>query len=594
MKELAHLNKYLYKYRGLLLLGVLFTVLSNLFGVIPAQIVRHALELVEMNVDHYFLFRDSSFQTVTYKTLTFGITVLGGLIILMAIIKGVFLFAVRQTIIVMSRHIEYDLKNEIYGHYQTLPLAFFKQNSTGDLMARISEDVSKVRMYLGPAIMYLLNMFVLVGMVVSYMFSVNVRLTWFVLIPLPLLSLSIFIVSSIINRRSERIQKSLANLSTNAQETYSGIRVIKSFAAEDKFYDQFEKESLKYQYESLKLARVDSLFHPIMIFLIGMSTIICVYVGGQEVMAGKISLGVIAEFVMYVYMLTWPMTALGWTSGQIQRAAASQKRINEFLRLNNDIISTENLKVDIKGGIRFDHVSFVYPDTGIKALDNVSFEIMPGESVAIIGTTASGKSTLANLILRLFDIQEGQIYIDGIELKKLDLSYYRSQLGYVTQEVFLFSDTITNNVKFGKDDATDEEVVKATQEAEVYHNIMGFPEGFNTKVGERGITLSGGQKQRISIARALIRKPQVLLLDDSLSAVDTVTENKILHHLKGIGKTTILISHRISNARLADKIILMDEGKVIDVGTHEELLSKGGLYAELHESQSSESLTLDS
>lgn len=438
MKELAHLNKYLYKYRGLLLLGVLFTVLSNLFGVIPAQIVRHALELVEMNVDHYFLFRDSSFQTVTYKTLTFGITVLGGLIILMAIIKGVFLFAVRQTIIVMSRHIEYDLKNEIYGHYQTLPLAFFKQNSTGDLMARISEDVSKVRMYLGPAIMYLLNMFVLVGIVVSYMFSVNVRLTWFVLIPLPLLSLSIFIVSSIINRRSERIQKSLANLSTNAQETYSGIRVIKSFAAEDKFYDQFEKESLKYQYESLKLARVDSLFHPIMIFLIGMSTIICVYVGGQEVMAGKISLGVIAEFVMYVYMLTWPMTALGWTSGQIQRAAASQKRINEFLRLNNDIISTENLKVDIQGGIRFEHVSFVYPDTGIKALDNVSFEILPGESVAIIGTTASGKSTLANLILRLFDIQEGQIYIDGIELKKLDLSYYRSQLGYVTQEVFLF------------------------------------------------------------------------------------------------------------------------------------------------------------
>lgn len=594
MKELAHLNKYLYKYRGLLLLGVLFTVLSNLFGVIPAQIVRHALELVEMNVDHYFLFRDSSFQTVTYKTLTFGITVLGGLIILMAIIKGVFLFAVRQTIIVMSRHIEYDLKNEIYGHYQTLPLAFFKQNSTGDLMARISEDVSKVRMYLGPAIMYLLNMFVLVGMVVSYMFSVNVRLTWFVLIPLPLLSLSIFIVSSIINRRSERIQKSLANLSTNAQETYSGIRVIKSFAAEDKFYDQFEKESLKYQYESLKLARVDSLFHPIMIFLIGMSTIICVYVGGQEVMAGKISLGVIAEFVMYVYMLTWPMTALGWTSGQIQRAAASQKRINEFLRLNNDIISTENLKVDIQGGIRFEHVSFVYPDTGIKALNNVSFEILPGESVAIIGTTASGKSTLANLILRLFDIQDGQIYIDGIELKKLDLSYYRSQLGYVTQEVFLFSDTITNNVKFGKEDATDEEVVKATQEAEVYHNIMGFPEGFNTKVGERGITLSGGQKQRISIARALIRKPQVLLLDDSLSAVDTVTENRILHHLKGIGKTTILISHRISNARLADKIILMDEGKVIDVGTHEELLSKGGLYAELHESQSSESLTLDS
>lgn len=590
MRELAHLNKYLYKYRGLLLLGILFTVLSNLFGVIPAQIVRHALELVETNVDHYFLFRHSGFQTITYKTLTFGITVLGGLIILMAIVKGIFLFAVRQTIIVMSRHIEYDLKNEIYAHYQTLPLAFFKQNSTGDLMARISEDVSKVRMYLGPAIMYLLNMFVLVVLVVSYMFSVNARLTWFVLIPLPLLSLSIFIVSSVINKRSERIQRSLANLSTNAQETYSGIRVIKSFAAENKFYEQFEKESLKYQFESLKLARVDSMFHPLMIFLIGLSTIICVYVGGQEVMAGKITMGVIAEFVMYVYMLTWPMAALGWTSGQIQRAAASQKRINEFLRIENDILSTQNLQVDLAGDLRFEDVSFTYPDTGIKALDKVSFHVKAGERVAIIGTTGSGKSTLANLLLRLYDVQEGEIQVDGVPLQALDISYYRSQLGYVTQEVFLFSDTITNNVRFGQDEATDEEVIQATKDAEVYQNIMGFPEGFNTKVGERGITLSGGQKQRISIARALIRKPQILILDDSLSAVDTVTENKILQHLKRVGKTTILISHRVSNARMADKIILMDEGQLVDVGSHEELLKRGGLYTELYESQMNESV----
>lgn len=590
MRELAHLNKYLYKYRGLLLLGILFIVLSNLFGVIPAQIVRHALELVEMNVDHYFLFRHSGFQVITYKTLTFGITVLGGLIILMAIVKGIFLFAVRQTIIVMSRHIEYDLKNEIYAHYQTLPLAFFKQNSTGDLMARISEDVSKVRMYLGPAIMYLLNMFVLVVLVVSYMFSVNARLTWFVLIPLPLLSLSIFIVSSVINRRSERIQKSLANLSTNAQETYSGIRVIKSFAAEDKFYEQFEKESLRYQFESLKLARVDSMFHPLMIFLIGLSTIICVYVGGQEVMSGKISLGVIAEFVIYVYMLTWPMAALGWTSGQIQRAAASQKRINEFLKVENDIRSTEHLQVDISGDIRFEDVSFTYPDTGIRALDKVSFHVRAGERVAIIGTTGSGKSTLANLLLRLYDVQEGKIFVDGIPLNALDISYYRSQLGYVTQEVFLFSDTITNNVRFGQDEATDEQVLQATKDAEVYQNIMGFPEGFNTKVGERGITLSGGQKQRISIARALIRKPQILILDDSLSAVDTVTENKILQHLKRVGKTTILISHRISNARMADKIILMDDGHLVDAGSHEELLKRGGLYRELYESQMSEAV----
>jgi ATP-binding cassette subfamily B multidrug efflux pump len=592
MKELAYLNKYLIRYKGLLLLGIFFTILSNIFGIIPAQIVRHSLELVEANVDQYFLFKNSGIQTFTYKSLTFGISVLGGLIILMAIVKGIFLFAVRQTIIVMSRHVEYDLKNDIYAHYQTLPLAFFKRNTTGDLMARITEDVSKVRMYIGPAIMYLLNMFVLVVLVVSYMFSVNARLTWYVLIPLPLLSLSIFIVSSIINKRSERIQKSLANLSTNAQETYSGIRVIKSFAAEDDFYRQFEKESLKYQYESLKLARVDSLFHPLMIFLIGLSTIICVYIGGQEIMSGKITMGVIAEFVIYVNMLTWPMAALGWTSGQIQRAAASQKRINEFLKTKNDIVSEEDIAMNVKGDIRFDNVTFVYPDTGIKALNEVSIDIKAGESVAIIGTTASGKSTLANVLLRLFDIQSGTISIDGIDLRKLDISNYRSQIGYVPQEVFLFSDSINNNIKFGKEEASDDEVIRAAQNAEVYKNIMDFPEGFNTKVGERGITLSGGQKQRVSIARAIVREPKILILDDSLSAVDTVTENNILNNLKAVmkDKTTILISHRISNARLADKIILMDEGRIVDIGTHDELLMRGGLYAEIYEKQDAQVL----
>jgi ATP-binding cassette subfamily B multidrug efflux pump len=592
MKELAYLNKYFVRYKGLLLLGVFFTILSNIFGIIPAQIVRHSLELVEANVDQYFLFKNSGIQTFTYKSLTFGITILGGLIILMAIIKGIFLFAVRQTLIVMSRHIEYDLKNDIYAHYQTLPLAFFKRNTTGDLMARITEDVSKVRMYIGPAIMYLLNMAVLVILVVSYMFSVNARLTWYVLIPLPLLSLSIFIVSSIINKRSERIQKSLANLSTNAQETYSGIRVIKSFAAEDDFYEQFEKESLKYQYESLKLARVDSLFHPLMIFLIGLSTIICVYIGGQEIMSGKISMGVIAEFVIYVNMLTWPMAALGWTSGQIQRAAASQKRINEFLKTENDIISHKDIEMDVEGNISFKNVTFIYPDTGIKALNDVSFDIKAGESVAIIGTTASGKSTLGNVLLRLFDISSGEISIDGVDLRHLNISDYRGQVGYVPQEVFLFSDSINNNIRFGKEEASDEEVIKASQNAEVYKNIMDFPEGFNTRVGERGVTLSGGQKQRVSIARAIIREPKILILDDSLSAVDTVTENNILNNLKAVmkGKTTILISHRISNARLADKIILMDEGKIVDIGTHDELLQRDGLYAEIFDKQDAQVL----
>jgi ATP-binding cassette subfamily B multidrug efflux pump len=592
MKELADLNKYFVKYKGLLLLGVFFTILSNIFGIIPAQIVRHSLELVEANVDQYFLFKNSGIQTFTYKSLTFGITILGGLIILMAIIKGIFLFAVRQTLIVMSRHIEYDLKNDIYAHYQTLPLAFFKRNTTGDLMARITEDVSKVRMYIGPAIMYLLNMAVLVILVVSYMFSVNARLTWYVLIPLPLLSLSIFIVSSIINKRSERIQKSLANLSTNAQETYSGIRVIKSFAAEDDFYEQFEKESLKYQYESLKLARVDSLFHPLMIFLIGLSTIICVYIGGQEIMSGKISMGVIAEFVIYVNMLTWPMAALGWTSGQIQRAAASQKRINEFLKTENDILSHKDIEMEVEGNISFKNVTFIYPDTGIKALNDVSFDIKAGESVAIIGTTASGKSTLGNVLLRLFDINSGEISIDGVDLRHLNISNYRGQVGYVPQEVFLFSDSINNNIRFGKEEASDEEVIKAAQNAEVYKNIMDFPEGFNTRVGERGVTLSGGQKQRVSIARAIIREPKILILDDSLSAVDTVTENNILNNLKAVmkGKTTILISHRISNARLADKIILMDEGKIVDIGTHDELLQRDGLYAEIFDKQDAQVL----
>jgi ATP-binding cassette subfamily B multidrug efflux pump len=592
MKELADLNKYFVKYKGLLLLGVFFTILSNIFGIIPAQIVRHSLELVEANVDQYFLFKNSGIQTFTYKSLTFGITILGGLIILMAIIKGIFLFAVRQTLIVMSRHIEYDLKNDIYAHYQTLPLAFFKRNTTGDLMARITEDVSKVRMYIGPAIMYLLNMAVLVILVVSYMFSVNARLTWYVLIPLPLLSLSIFIVSSIINKRSERIQKSLANLSTNAQETYSGIRVIKSFAAEDDFYEQFEKESLKYQYESLKLARVDSLFHPLMIFLIGLSTIICVYIGGQEIMSGKISMGVIAEFVIYVNMLTWPMAALGWTSGQIQRAAASQKRINEFLKTENDILSHKDIEMEVEGNISFKNVTFIYPDTGIKALNDVSFDIKAGESVAIIGTTASGKSTLGNVLLRLFDINSGEISIDGVDLRHLNISNYRGQVGYVPQEVFLFSDSINNNIRFGKEEASDEEVIKAAKNAEVYKNIMDFPEGFNTRVGERGVTLSGGQKQRVSIARAIIREPKILILDDSLSAVDTVTENNILNNLKAVmkGKTTILISHRISNARLADKIILMDEGKIVDIGTHDELLQRDGLYAEIFDKQDAQVL----
>lgn len=587
MRELSYLNKYFIKYKYLLFLGVSFTLISNLFAIIPAQVVRHALEMVKNNIDQYRLFSGSVLQKSIYEIITLSIAVFGAIILLMAILKGVFLFAVRQTIIVMSRYIEYDLKNEIYSHYQTLPLAFYKKNTTGDLMARISEDVGKVRMYLGPSLMYLINMVILVFLVISYMFSVNVRLTWYVLIPMPVLSISIFFVSSVINKKSELIQKSLSNLSTFVQESFSGIRVIKSFAKEDVFFRSFEKESKNYQYQTMGLTRVDSLFSPSIMFLIGLSTVICIYIGGQEIIAGRLSAGNIAEFIMYVFMLTWPLTALGWTSGQIQRAEASQKRINEFLKTKNTILSDKNIKNDLQGNIRFDQVSFLYPDTGIQALKNISFEIEKGNSLAIIGTTGSGKSTLASLMLRMYDVSSGKILIDDIPVQDYEVAHYRQQMGYVPQEVFLFSDTIEGNIKFGKNSASHEDVLQAARDAEIFDNIMGFDKGFETIVGERGITLSGGQKQRTSIARALIKDPKILILDDCLSAVDTHTENQILENLKRLmkGKTTIIISHRVSNARLADQIIVLDQGEIIEKGSHEQLLEYGGAYKELYDRQ---------
>lgn len=587
MRELSYLNKYFLKYKYFLFWGIVFTLISNLFAIIPAQVVRHALEMVKNNIDQYRLFNGSGLQKSIYEIITLSIAVFGAVILIMAILKGIFLFAVRQTIIVMSRHIEYDLKNEIYAHYQTLPLAFYKKNTTGDLMARISEDVGKVRMYLGPSLMYLINMVILVFLVISYMFSVNARLTWYVLIPMPVLSISIFFVSSVINKKSELIQKSLSNLSTFVQESFSGIRVIKSFAKEDIFFHSFEKESKNYQHQTMGLTRVDALFSPSIMFLIGLSTVICIYVGGQEIIAGRLSAGNIAEFIMYVFMLTWPLTALGWTSGQIQRAEASQKRINEFLKTQNDIVSHKNINKKLEGNIKFENVGFLYPDTGIQALKNINFEIKKGKSLAIIGTTGSGKSTLASLLLRMYDATEGKILVDGIPLQDYSIAEYRKQLGYVPQEVFLFSDTIENNIKFGKNSASLAEVHQSARNAEIFDNIMGFEKGFETIVGERGITLSGGQKQRTSIARALLKDPGILILDDCLSAVDTHTENKILENLKVLmkGKTTIIISHRVSNARLADQIIVLDQGEIIEKGSHDELLENGGSYKELYDRQ---------
>lgn len=587
LKALAYLNKYLWKYKWHLLLGTLFTIVSNLFGIIPAQIVRHALDLVKETIDLYFLYEGSPVQANVYETFGEQIFIYGGLILVMALLKGVFLFLVRQTLIVMSRLIEYDLKNEIYAHYQTLPLSFYRRNNTGDLMARISEDVSKVRMYVGPSIMYGLNLLTLFVMVISYMLSVSTKLTLFVLLPLPILSVSIFFVSSVMNKRSEEIQRNLSNLSTFVQEAFSGIRVLKAFVQERPSAERFAVQSEQYRDKSLKLIRVDSLFTPLIFLLVGLSNVLCVYVGGQEVIAGNLTPGNIAEFLIYVNMLTWPVTALGWTTSQTQRAAASQQRINEFLSVQTEIVSTQHLKQDLAGSVEFRNVRFEYPDSGIVALQDFSLKIEPGETVAILGSTGSGKSTVANLLTRMYDPTGGELLIDHHPIQAYDVKHLRRQTGYVPQDVFLFSDTIANNVRFGLPEIPQERVEQATKDADLYTNIVDFPEGFGTKIGERGITLSGGQKQRLSIARAIVRDPAILILDDCLSAVDTKTENAILNNLKGImaNRTSIIISHRVSSAKLADKIVVLNDGVLLEQGTHEELMARRGAYQELYEKQ---------
>jgi ATP-binding cassette, subfamily B, multidrug efflux pump len=588
LKELAYLNKYFFKYKKYLFWGIVFTIVSNLFGIIPAQMVREALDTVKISIDS--VSQTNAINEIEYSEIIKKIAFFGLLILAMAILKGIFLFAVRQTLIVMSRHIEYDLKNEIYEHYQTLPQSFFKTNQTGDLMARISEDVGKVRMYIGPSLMYLLNMAVLVVLILSYMFSVNVRLTLFVLIPMPVLSLSIYLVSSTMNKKSELIQKSLAKVSVFSQETFSGIRIIKSFNRESNFIQNFENESLNYQKHALSLTKIDSLFSPIVGFLIGLSTVLCVYIGGQEVMAGKLTNGNIAEFIIYVFMLTWPLTALGWTTGQIQRAAASQKRINEFLNNKSEIVSTTNKSIELQGNIEFKNVSFTYPETGVKALENVSFIISKGQKIAIIGSTGSGKSTLASLLFRMYDCSSGQINYEGVNIKDIEVSNLREQIAYVPQDVFLFSDTIARNIKFGKNEASKEEIETVAKASEVHSNILDFENGYETIVGERGITLSGGQKQRISIARALIKDHALIIFDDCLSAVDTETESKILNNIYNFNSksSSIIISHRVSNAKMADYILVLDNGKIIEQGTHDELLAMNGEYKNLFDLQYSE------
>jgi ATP-binding cassette, subfamily B, multidrug efflux pump len=586
MKELRYLNKYLLKYKKLILLGLLWVLISNAFQILPAQMVRHALDSVVSNIKLYQSFQGTEAAPSFLSIFDRGILFFAGLIIVMALLRGIFLYLVRQTLIVMSRLIEYDLKNEIFQHYQSLPLSFYRRNNTGDLLNRISEDVSRVRMYLGPSIMYGLQLFTLFLMLIPVMYSVSPKLTLFSLMPLPLLSFSIYYVNNIIEHRSTQIQQSQSRLSTFVQEAFSGIRVLKSFNREAESVERFSKESNEYKHQSMKLTRVQSLFFPIVTALIGLSTILTIYAGSVEVINGALTFGNIAEFVIYVNLLTWPVTLLGWTSSQVQRAEASQKRINEFLKQRTDILSGA-LDRPLAGKVEFKNVSFTYPDTGIKALKNISFTINEGESLAIIGKTGSGKSTIANLVARLYDVTGGDIVLDGNNVREFNLNALRTQLGYVPQDVFLFSDTIYNNIAFGLTTPDKEKIFKAAKDADVYDNIMGFANQFETRIGERGITLSGGQKQRVSIARAIVREPKILMLDDVLSAVDTKTENTILNSLKKImvGRTTIIISHRVSSAKLANKIIVLGDGEIVESGTHESLIAKKGTYFELYEKQ---------
>tara|TARA_R110002012_G_scaffold296694_1_gene494100 strand:+ start:10964 stop:12751 length:1788 start_codon:yes stop_codon:yes gene_type:complete len=587
VKPLWRLNKYLYKYKGLILLGIVFTVISNIFVIIPAQLVRLAIDYVVESFSIYRPLEQGGMGEQAKDIFLKFVLVFGVLILVMALLRGVFLFFIRQTLIIMSRKVEYDMKNEIYEHYQNLPLSFYRKNSTGDLMARITEDVSRVRMYLGPAIMYGLNLLILFPLVITYMVMVNPMLTLYALLPLPVLSLSIYYVNNMINERSEKIQRSLSGLSTFVQEAFSGIRVLKAFVRESDSANDFAIASEDYKVKSIRLTRVNALFFPIIMALVGVSTITTVYVGGLQVISGEIGYGVIAEFILYVNILTWPVTSLGWVTSIVQRAAASQTRINEFLDQKNDILSTDNIKANIHGTVEVENVSFTYPDSGIRALKDVSFQIKEGQTLGIIGTTGSGKSTIANLLMRMYDPIGGVIKIDGNPITGYDISDLRRQIGYVPQDVFLFSDSIGNNIAFGIEESDPAIIEQAAKDADVYQNIVEFPKGFETMLGERGITLSGGQKQRVSIARAIAKEPKILILDDCLSAVDTKTENVILTALKNImqNRTSIIISHRVSSAKLADQIIVLDDGKVIERGNHDSLMRQKGVYAELYEKQ---------
>lgn len=582
MKELQYLNKYFVKYKYSFLIGIVTTIVAQIFSLFTPKLISKSFKAIED-----FSKQSSIDSSLIQKELIHNIL----LIIATTIIAGFLTFLMRQTLIVMSRHIEFDLKNEVFRQYENLSQNFYKQNRTGDLMNRISEDVGKVRMYVGPAVMYTINTFIRFAIVIVYMYNVSPRLTLYTLLPLPILSYAIFKISSEINKRSTVFQQYLSKVSSFTQEIFSGIRVIKAYSLENQHQKNMEELSLESKAKSMNLAKVQALFGPLMLALIGVSNLVVIYFGGVLYINGSIkSIGTIAEFILYVNMLTWPVASLGWVSSMVQEAEASQKRINEFLKIKPDIQNNRQEHSEIQGAIEFKNVSFTYDDTHIKALQNISFTIHKGETLAILGKTGSGKSSILALISRLYDVTEGTILVDGTTIHEVNLFDLRNSIGIVPQDAFLFSDTIKNNIKFGKETATDNEVIDAAKKAVVHDNIINFNLEYETILGERGITLSGGQKQRVSIARAIIKDAPILLLDDCLSAVDTETEETILNNLLEFckNKTTIIVSHRVSSAKNADKIIILDEGKIIEQGTHNQLLNQNGYYATLYLKQLSE------